>query len=119
MLVQHRYKVAGAGDNYIALSFPEGTRIKLVCLENNTTQWLPCWFAISNNDRGDIGLGPSINPIHRVTQQGDRHVIWEGDIKITGSLIFVVAKFEDCVAADELWVLVGYEKPERRGFFDW
>lgn len=111
MIVVTKILAAVTATEEIALQIPVGARLKQVSIQNVTDAWNKGTIMLSTQDflsgtgKGQIGL------LHEAIQAGSRYITWRGNEKIDDPYVFVIGQFFSCTAADELWLVIGYEMP--------
>lgn len=101
-------KIAGAGTNYLKKELRVGDSLKAVSVLNDTTAWRRSTVEIAKVGAADTDP-LTIALFHRLIQVGLKSLGWLGSLKMENPFLVVRAVFQDCVAGDSLYLVVGYE----------
>jgi len=108
LLYARTFKTAGAGDNFLSVTLPSGSVLKIVNVLNNTTGWLRTTAMVCKAEGPDDDP-ETISLFHRAIQPAIKDVHWDGEIKLKSPYTLIRAALVDCQAGDLLALTVGYE----------
>lgn len=107
---------ASSMQDVVVLALPVGAILKQASGMNNTRSWEKVSIVLCDTQATTTAAERQIGLVHEEIQAGSRYVTWRGEITIESPFIYLIAQFGNCTAADECWLIVGYEMPKKKVF---
>ena len=102
------YEIADAGDNFLHLMLPSGSKLKIVNVKNATSPWLVTSSYVTRPNAEEQSPD-TISLKDRIIQCGLKDVHWEGDLNLSIAYSRVEAKIEGCTVGDVIALTVGFD----------
>lgn len=115
MLISIRKDAAVTAEETFSIQLPVGAILKQVSCQNAARNWNKLSIILCTQPTQAVNEQVAL--LHEAIQAGSRYVTWRGNIRIDSPYIYVLGNFFNCTAGDELWIIVGYEMPEKRGWW--